>query len=432
MSTVRQRITALFDYRGDNARNAGSNSPRVYSSNYSPNNIRTVVISPNGVMVRYHLSVDGHDYKYIEFPERDLYAEEQDTKYKPILRLLADPLICASIEEIIVLSQSLSGTVHPNYMREIQLQSMVASYKGSGTDLQTRITGRYGRLRYYASLSVNFKTFMGYFLTVKRSGELKRGGLLCELKEIKRMATIQPLAGEDYWRYYGYQATYAYDMQLREHFEKIKAKREEDAKSKAVDEMRDKRVGGKVKAINEMIEEYSTCSKLWARFYNIAKSEGLSGITNGFIGLERPETIHLFKFKGMVDVPEEGINPATCSEAEALERDEAMLKGYKLKFAKAVVGAFILSLDDIASRGETILLKTIVAGCDTTMAVPPQYGAAVSRIAQMTGVKFEGRDIDTSIVNSCSMFMKYFVACRKSEPYDKEYWGSRLRKVVRA
>lgn len=166
MGAVRQKIEKLFDYCGDNARNAGREVARAYSATFSPNNIRAVVISPNGVLVRYHLPVNGRSHAIAQFNERELYAEECEPKYKPILRMLAHPLVCASVEEIIVLSSSLSGVVHQSYMNEIELRSMIQSYGGASSDLKSSISGRFGRLRYYAVLNINFNTFVGYYSNV--------------------------------------------------------------------------------------------------------------------------------------------------------------------------------------------------------------------------------------------------------------------------
>lgn len=427
MGAVRQKIEKLFDYCGDNARNAGREGARAYSATFSPNNIRAVVISPNGVLVRYHLPVNGRSHAIAQFNERELYAEECEPKYKPILRMLAHPLVCASVEEIIVLSSSLSGVVHQSYMNEIELRSMIQSYGGASSDLKSSISGRFGRLRYYAVLNINFNTFVGYYSNVIKNGILKRDGLMCELQAIKNSAQLEELAGEDYWKSYGYQPTYAFDETLRKHFEAIKSKREAEIKSKAVEEVRDKRVGGKIRAINEMIEEYITCNRLWSRFCKVAKSEGSSGIVPNLDFVEQPEVFKLLKFKGMVTVPDALLDSRQCSEDEAFAHNESVLKGYKLKFAKATACTFFKGLDVIASRGEITLLKTIVNGCETLIAVPPHCQDSAAKIAQMTGVQFNGRDIDTSIVNSCSMFMRYFVAYQHKDVCTRDYWGSRLK-----
>lgn len=434
MGKVRQKIDSLIDYCGDIARNSGGAGPRVYSEGYSPNNIRRVVISPNGVLVVYHKanqSTGGRSYNFVEFPERELYMEEQEQSYKPILRLLAVPLVCSCLEEIVVLSNSLTGNVHPNYLSEIQLETMVASFKGAGSDLQTKISNRYKRLRYYTVMNVNFKEFMNYFGAAVRSKEAGRYSFFSEMPGFQSRSQITELAGSDYWRYYGVQtSTYALDSVLEGHFSAIRQRREKEDKSKAVDAMREKRLGSKIQVVNALISEYALFNRLWSQYYNIVRHEGTNGVLADLGFVKQPDTFQVSPFRGMCKVPERLMSKQQCGDAEALEKNESQLKGYKARCAGWIVHDFLTALDGVRNLGEETLLRVIVDGCETSISVPTSYSSLVKNIQDVTGVSFSGRDINATISICCSQFLRYFVDCGHTEPFSKEYWEGKLRKGV--
>lgn len=113
MGTVRQKVATLIDYRGDCAKYDASTGPRMYSSDFSPNNIRRIVISPEGVMVVYHRAIrvsgSSRPYNFVRFNAVDLYKEEQSQNYKPLLSLLSSPLICSCLEEIVIWGSGENG-----------------------------------------------------------------------------------------------------------------------------------------------------------------------------------------------------------------------------------------------------------------------------------------------------------------------------------
>lgn len=433
MGKVRQKIDALFDYRGDLGKARDGDVPRSYSPDYSPNNIRRVVISPNGVMVVYHRNCGGtsnRSYNAVEFADRDLYLEEQDKNYKPILRLLANPVVSSCVEEIVVLSVPLSGQPHPNYLREIQLESLVSSFRGGvGDDLKARIQGRFRRLRYYTVMNINFKSFKDYFRSIVQSGEVKKYAFFSDMPALKSYSQTTELAGLDYWKNYDVRpAIYSFDATLKEHFDSIRQRHEAAEKTKAVDEARDKRIGSKIQAVNSLIEDYIVYSKAWGIFYNIVTKEGTNGVLGDLSFVDAPEYCQIYKFKGITSVPKQHLAQEDLPESEALERNEAALKNYKAKFASRVVGSFLRALETVRGNGEVILLKTIAGGCSTTISIPPNLKAQAMSIREATGVEFVGRDLDVTIATCCCQFLRFFVACEHTEPFSKDYWDAKLKR----
>lgn len=425
---VRSKIRKLIDYCGD------IDSGRTdYNPNYSPNNIRRIVISPNGVFVVYHKSnpsTGGKTYNYVEFQDKDLYFEEQQPKYKPILDMLANPLVCASLEEIVVLRQSLSGHVHQNFLNEIQLEVMVKSFRGDGSDLKEKITRRFARLRYYSVLDANFKAFLTIFKTAVQTKEISRYPFFSEIPTFKSRCQTTVLAGDDYWKYNGCLAhRYAYDAVLKAHFDAIRKSHEDKLKADKVDELRDKRLGGKIAEVNAKIEEYIAYNRLWSTYYNIIRKEGPNGVLPNLSFVKAPEAYEVLPFKGMVKVPEMHLSKQQVPEQEALERNEAMFKSYKLRCASSLVQDFLTALERVADGGEEILLKVLVGGCEAGISVPTNYKGTVEKIKLLTGVEFAGRDIQATVVLCCSQFIRFFVDCDFTDAFSKPYWEGKLKKV---
>ena len=117
MNEIRENIQGLIDYRGDIRNNADSLRSARYSKDYSPNNIKTVVISTEGILVRLHRPYTGNLNKgcmrlsntimYYQFTPLKLYkpdANGQPDLGKGILEMLVKPLVCASVEEIVFLN----------------------------------------------------------------------------------------------------------------------------------------------------------------------------------------------------------------------------------------------------------------------------------------------------------------------------------------
>lgn len=427
MAEVRSKIRKLIDYCGDSERAPGS-----YSPNYSPNNIRRIVISPNGVFVVYHksnASTGNRTYNYVEFAERDLYQEEDNPKYKPIFDLLAEPHVCASLEEIVVLRQSLSGNVHQNFLNEIQLGGMVKSFKGEGGDLKEKITRRFVRLRYYSVLDVNFKAFLVMFKTAVQNKDIAKYPFFSEIPDFRSKCQSTILGGEDYWKYNGCNIRYAFDTVLRAHFEAIKKSREDKLKSDKVNELRDKRLGGKIAEVNAKIDEYLAYNKLWTTYSSIVYREGPNGVLPNLSFVKVPESYEVLPFKGMTKVPEEHLSKQQVPEQEALERNEAMFKSYKLRCASSLVQDFLTALERVADGGEEILLKVIVNNCETGISVPSAYKGTVEKIKALTGVEFAGRDIQSTVVLCCSQFIRFFVDTDYKEAFSKPYWESKLKRT---
>lgn len=134
-------VLSLIDYCGDIRKGGG-----MYNPEFSPNNIRRIILSPDGVIVQLHISAGGKPKilkKTISRQklEEAIYAEEG---YTPGIRSVLADRICGSVEEIIVcgngiqqfldVESDISFIQRPDGHCRIKRLAAVIQYQGSIID----------------------------------------------------------------------------------------------------------------------------------------------------------------------------------------------------------------------------------------------------------------------------------------------------------
>ena len=169
MNEARKQVFSCIDYCGDIA-----NGAKVYNPSFSPNNIRTVVISPDGMYVRLHVSpqsgtkvvtkLSGKSH-YVQVSPLNLYmsgkAGFNPAKEKSMLEMLTTPLVCANIEEIIIL-KAVSAPQYAPFLNQYgawEFDYNVLVDKKTG-DLLKDVGVRFPRLRYITEVNMPFLTFI--------------------------------------------------------------------------------------------------------------------------------------------------------------------------------------------------------------------------------------------------------------------------------
>lgn len=171
MNEARKQVFSCIDYCGDIL-----GDRKEYSPQFSPNNIRTVIVSPDGIMLRLYKPVAGNLPKGVQHPSTlllytkvktvALYTNKGKpdfdvTKEKSILSMLVDPLICGCIEEIVVLTEPSVPAFKPFVDKysawEFNFNFMVE--KGEGSLLE-RLASRFPRLHMLSKVRMNFNDFL--------------------------------------------------------------------------------------------------------------------------------------------------------------------------------------------------------------------------------------------------------------------------------
>lgn len=231
-----KEVLSLVDYCGDIAKTKSGNEV-IYNQDFSPNNIKRLVISPDAVMVFYHISTRHcPKFKVKMINPMMLQAIQYMDDYVPLTAVLYADRICASVEEVIILCSSNDGSVSLT-TRELDFSSMLKTYKSGSADAVESIRNRYKRLYAYTVANTNFQSFMSWYQeTARQDGS----GYLLSKQEFFDEAQKQVFHADDWYLGYGTSANY-YDLDkegspLNKYFKTTIAKIESSNKKSKVDE----------------------------------------------------------------------------------------------------------------------------------------------------------------------------------------------------
>lgn len=137
----------------------------VYTSDvtkYSPNNIKTIIISPDGVAIKLFTNRNIIVKKFVTDKASSCFRSQS---YKPMIKALTHR-VCSSVEEIILCTGSLNGLSLP--MGEIGLGTILDSTKGysSQDELIKLIGDRFKRLVAISVTPMEITTFLNTYSPV--------------------------------------------------------------------------------------------------------------------------------------------------------------------------------------------------------------------------------------------------------------------------
>lgn len=423
MKNLNDEISSLFDYRGDVARNKNASSV-TYHVDYSPNNIKTVIISPNGVLVIFHHSVNGLScgkgtgkIRYTEFATEKLMNVEAEKGYKPILNYLSSP-VCSSLEEVVILTESI-GVQNPYFMQmETQLGGLVKSYNGAGEDVTERVKNRFGRLRYFTLMACNFQQLLKYMIA--NAQYVMQQDFISDIPALQGQCRSKAeVNSEDtYWRNYGNQATYQFDrVTLAPYFKRIIEKNEEELKKAKVAQFKSDREKSSAKALNDEVALYNKMFELNAKFMNIVRKCGSNGVVS-FDGITPYTFKPLISYNGICNVNKHLLN--NVEDPKAMEKDKEIVRDIKSKMVDYYSEVLISRLKSLADMNNPISLSVLLHGAETSVIVPPSCSSDMSEITRITQFIFDGRNTSTSIANAIWLFCLFFVD-RTSDAYKTDY-----------
>lgn len=170
MNDARRQVFCCIDYCGDIAVGRG-----VYSAGFSPNNIKVVVLSPDGMLVRLHKGYTGElpngvvrltpTIHYAGVKTVALYATARgrfDTSSeKSMCKMLVNPLVCGCIEEIIVLN-AVSASYFEPFLKEyggweFDFNAMLDM---PAEDIKGGLSKRFPRLHVLTRATIPFPAFI--------------------------------------------------------------------------------------------------------------------------------------------------------------------------------------------------------------------------------------------------------------------------------
>lgn len=434
MGAISESVFKLLDYRGDITKNRETGISS-YSKDFSPNNIKRVVISADGVLVQLHKKVPnyGHSignvcYDIISFKPDTLRKEQIDPKYKPILSLFASKNIFSAVEEIILLSNPVNaGSGDINY--ENNVSYMVAGYNGQG-DLQDKVKGRFRRLRYYTVLNTDWGSFINTLQNTR--AQCLNVDYISESQFFASVIAnkIELNSEKDAKTAITVNSTYEFDSQLKAYFEGIKDGYLENKKSKEVDAFKKERKIKEAEEANDNIKEYKRFIKVCQRYKKVVSIVG----TNGVVPQELL-TLHIsFKpvnyFDGICSVPENLLVKGKDFN-EAIKENEEICKRTKLDVHNAIANILFKALGSLCNSENQFTLASLINFEERTIKVPQESEAVVNKLYSLFDAKFEGKhfdakDLKASLTNclwiTCFLFLDRGSDSYKADYISREYW----------
>lgn len=434
MGAVSESVFKLLDYRGDIAEN------KEYARDFSPNNIKRVVISADGVLVQLHKRVDnyGHSignvcYNTVTFKPDTLRKEQVQPEYKPILSWFASKNIFSAVEEIILLSNPVnagSGDINC----ENNVSYMVAGYNGQG-DLYNKVKGRFRRLRYYTVLNTDWVNFTNALQSTRAqclnvdyiSESQFFASIVASKIELNSEETAKTAITVN--------STYAFDTQLRAYFEGIKEGYLESKKKEKVEAFKKEHNKSKLKEANDCIEEYKKFIKVCQRYKKVVATVG----TNGVVSQELL-TLHIsfkpvYHFDGICSVPENLLAKGKSFD-EAIKENEENCKKVRLDVHNAIANILFKSLGSLCNSENQFTLASLINFEERTIKVPQESEAVVSKLYSLFDAKFEGKhfnakDLKASLINClwiiCFLFLDRDSNKYKTDYITREYWEGVLK-----
>lgn len=168
---------------------------------WSPNNVRRLIICPDGALVQFHCCPSGSKYTKLidvqqfqpQWIEQDI-QEYQQGKYKSLLKVLVEGRICSCIEEIVI-----SDKIPAPLKQADSNLTILANSKGGSSALVTRFPRLRGIWKCNADMNDIYKATKGNFDELK-GDKISRDGLGDKLRQLG--VQIAPLyeGKKEWWK----------------------------------------------------------------------------------------------------------------------------------------------------------------------------------------------------------------------------------------
>ena len=240
------------------------------TSQFSPNNVRRLFMSGDGVFVQLFVNTGTGIYKKGIFNPAKAFDCFCDKNFKPIIQCLID-LVCSNLEEIVFCMQSQSGV---NLSQaELNLTAILKGYTGSiSPDLAKTLLGRFVRLRSITMFNGSLNEVMELAGTSDFRDYSK---LFSDCVSDKTRLKEQSLGNAEWYNNSRLRPQhYMLDVQggkLSKYFSTVKERLESALKSDKITEMNKQRFGKKQEKVNEFnclsdnmlvcLTKYAKCSK---------------------------------------------------------------------------------------------------------------------------------------------------------------------------
>lgn len=427
-----EKVLSLIDYNGDIKRKKKS-GVSSYSATFSPNNIRTLIISPDGAIVRYFLSTGKGKVAKVKFDSVMLQKAQSFEDYKPMITALYDDRVCASIEEIILVTTSANGTVKLS-SQETNIGMLVKGFRGqtSSSDVKTSIMERYKRLYAVSIFNGTMQSFLQGFSS-EPSVSLPTN--LISDQGFMDSAIKTYFHKEDWYRGYGFSANF-YDFdrkdgQLNKYFNATKESMESKEKDDKIAQFSKERHGALDDKYKEELNKYKGIYNCYTML-TVILSNG-STVLAGSCEIRRVQPLQLEKFKGFVET--KGI---TFMEESGANYTDVLTNNIKLLNNQSKL-IYLMLMDCMLSRfkflaeDNPLCAKLIGNNINRAIRIPDTLESTNEWLKSVTDgeLYFEGARWNDSIANACTQTCTFFASKHTERSVksfqNKEYWMGVLK-----
>lgn len=386
-------------------------------ADYSPNNIRRIIISPEGVGVFYY--VERHTIFRI-FPLMSYAQASKQPDFKPMLKNLYTNRQLTSIEEIVILTTGSNGQVmlHPD---EYSIQTIIG--KRGATSFEG-CKNSYKRLRYITVINnVCFSRFAQAIKGLKFD-------FISELDIFRSYAQINEIWGSnEYYKQNGisiksretYPAMDGAGGKLVKYFESVRVQKEKELKSSVIAEQKAEATKGLRADFDKIYKDYTFAVSCNGRLLSFINKYGFNALTTQDTILTVVKA-DIKKFSSM-KVNEKIVNLIDCSnDKEALEFNIKSLR-------EAIQRIYLLLAKDLYTRILNLgdyTAKIIMDNCECVVAPKGNELAILNqKIQNKAGKSFKGESVLDSIANACAYTCRYFIssyADNLDRFYEKQFW----------
>lgn len=407
-SYLYDKVLTLIDYCGD-----VRSGKTKYNTYYSPNNIRRLYICPDGAMVRYHINAKTGLEKRVSFPPNKFQETQMCQDYKPMLHALSADRVCASVEEVVVCSESTSGVSLDT--RELDFQGLVKSYKGGNNgNIKATISNRYKRLVAFIVFNGTLNEFVAR--TKDYNGSTK---LLVDCEWVRQTCNIEGFTYKDWYKRWGSAGKFYEldrdDSPLNKHFKSIVEKKKSEEESEKIDTFQKERVATVSKEFDKKFEQSLQLIRGYTRLRMLSEKVGI----NSTLCIKIPSEEYL-ELESCTAIPKKTPNlvkvkESKSSDKDAIERNIQVCKDYNSMFYTKLVGMMLDGLTQVHSN-YPVLGVTFLREFDRAIMIPPNLESVNSALPY----SFTGARWLDSVANMFTVFSIVFL--NDNNLQSKERW----------
>lgn len=387
------------------------------ANKWSPNNIRRLILSPDGVAVQLHT---GKSFIQKPFNKEKACRCFSEEGYKPMITTLVNR-ICSSVEEIILCTGSANGLYLPQ--SELELRSVIASNKVNYTEehLLTNIKARFVRLRAIIIANCTIVDVLSKYGNYMSDHMFQ----LADIDEVRNTAQVIDIHTNDWYKgYYFRPKDYPFDKDggiLYSTLHKIEDSIEKQKHDKVVADNKDKRLKDYLLAVNiseqkllKILNAYKDIASLVGncdfvcifgeKYKKNTLTSSLVSVIRKYqiVNYEKVLSIGFINTLNKIGIKISDDSNKTIDTRDGLKLLASQLDSIFLELYVSLCDNF---LDIVLMSGSIfpIMTKVKLKQYDRVIYIPPQLSDKASQVNEFFEEPLKGLSINDSIANICGL-----------------------------